>query len=71
VSIKELAEYLGHRDASFTLRVYTHLMPGSHDRARRVIDAPMFRPRIQHAQRTTTIDRVGVVSASFRSPGSG
>jgi len=24
VSIKELAEYLGHRDASFTLRVYTN-----------------------------------------------
>jgi integrase len=45
VSVKELAEYLGHHDPAFTLRVYSHLMPGSHDRARRVIDARMFRPR--------------------------
>jgi integrase len=45
MSIKELAEYLGHHDAAFTLRVYTHLLPSSHDRARRVIDARMFRPR--------------------------
>jgi len=27
VSIKELAEYLGHSDAGFTLRTYTHLVP--------------------------------------------
>jgi integrase len=45
VSVKELAEYLGHHDAAFTLRVYTHLLPSSHDRARQVIDARMFRPR--------------------------
>jgi integrase len=45
VSIKELAEFLGHHDAAFTLRVYTHLLPSSHDRARRAIDARMFRPR--------------------------
>ena len=45
VSVKELAEYLGHHDAAFTLKIYTHLLPSSHDRARRVIDARMFRPR--------------------------
>jgi integrase len=38
VSIKELAEYLGHADPAFTLRVYAHLLPSSHDRARAVID---------------------------------
>lgn len=38
VSIKELAEYLGHADPAFTLRVYAHLLPSSHDRARTVID---------------------------------
>lgn len=30
VSIRALAEYLGHADPAFTLRVYTHLM---HQRA--------------------------------------
>jgi integrase len=28
-SIRALAEYLGHTDPGFTLRVYTHLMPSS------------------------------------------
>ena len=37
VSIKELAEYLGHCDPAFTLRVYAHMLPCSHDRARAVI----------------------------------
>jgi integrase len=37
-SIKALAEYLGHADAGFTLRTYTHLMPSSEDRTRRAID---------------------------------
>ncbi|MEU4513357.1 hypothetical protein AB0G05_27985 [Nonomuraea wenchangensis] len=41
---KELAEYLGHADPGFTLRVYAHLMPGSHDRARSAIDERFFRP---------------------------
>jgi integrase len=27
VSIKELAEYLGHSDPGFTLRTYTYLVP--------------------------------------------
>lgn len=37
-NIKALAEYLGHTDPAFTLRVYTHLMPSSEHRARRAID---------------------------------
>jgi hypothetical protein len=45
VSVKELAEDLGHHSPAFALRAYTHLLPSSHDRARRVIDARMFLPR--------------------------
>lgn len=37
-SIKAVSEYLGHADAGFTLRTYTHLMPSSEDRTRRAID---------------------------------
>lgn len=44
VSIKALSEYLGHADPGFTLRTYTHLMPASHDRTRRVIDSRIWRP---------------------------
>ncbi|HEY3262625.1 MAG TPA: tyrosine-type recombinase/integrase, partial [Pseudonocardiaceae bacterium] len=39
VSVKELAEYLGHSDPGFTLRTYTHLVPSSHERARAAIEA--------------------------------
>lgn len=38
-SIKAVSEYLGHADAGFTLRTYTHLMPASEDRTRKAIDA--------------------------------
>ncbi len=44
VSIKALSEYLGHADPGFTLRTYTHLMPASHDRTRKVIDLRFGRP---------------------------
>jgi hypothetical protein len=27
------------------LRIYSHMLPDSHDRARRVIDEKLFRPR--------------------------
>ncbi|MEV4472901.1 site-specific integrase [Nonomuraea sp. NPDC049504] len=37
-SIKALAEYLGHQDPGFTLRTYTHLLPGSVGRTRKAID---------------------------------
>ena len=45
VNIKELAEYLGHKDPGFTLRLYAHMLPSSHERARKAIDARLFRPR--------------------------
>lgn len=35
---RQVVEYLGHSDPGFTLRVYTHLMPNSRDRARKAID---------------------------------
>ncbi|MFK4088775.1 tyrosine-type recombinase/integrase [Kribbella sp. NPDC020789] len=45
VNIKELAKYLGHHDPSFTLRIYTHLLPTSHDRARQAMNRRMERLR--------------------------
>lgn len=45
VSIKDLSVFLGHADPAFTLRIYTHLLPDSHDRARQAIDGQLFRPR--------------------------
>jgi len=38
-SIKAVSEYLGHADAGFTLRTYTHLMPSSDERTRNAVDA--------------------------------
>ncbi len=37
-SIKAVSEYLGHADAGFTLRTYTHLMPASDERTRHAVD---------------------------------
>ena len=37
-SVRAVADYLGHADPGFTLRVYAHLFPSSEDRARRAID---------------------------------
>jgi integrase len=37
-SIKAVSTYLGHADAGYTLRVYTHLMPNDEDGARDAID---------------------------------
>jgi integrase len=42
-NIKALSEYLGHADPGFTLRTYTHLMPSSHERTRRVINERLGR----------------------------
>jgi len=33
--LRELADYLGILTSGFTLRTYTHLVPSSHERARR------------------------------------
>jgi integrase len=38
VDIRALADYLGHADPGFTLRVYCHLMPEAEDKARRAVD---------------------------------
>ena len=37
-SVRAVADYLGHADPGFTLRVYAHLFPSSEDRARQAID---------------------------------
>ena len=37
-SIKTVASHLGHADASFTLKTYTHLMPSSEARTRKAVD---------------------------------
>jgi len=44
-SIRAVAEYLGHADPGFTLRVYTHLMPTSEERTRQAIDRAFARRR--------------------------
>lgn len=38
VDIRALAEYLGHADPGFTLKVYTHLMPNVADKMREAVD---------------------------------
>ncbi len=42
-SVKAVAEYLGHADPGFTLRVYAHLFPSSEERARKAIDVVLSR----------------------------
>ena len=44
-SVNDLAEYMGHHDPAFTLRIYGHMQQGSEERARAIIDRRMFRPR--------------------------
>lgn len=43
VSVRALADALGHADAKVTLNTYAHLMPDDHDRSRAAADA-FFRP---------------------------
>jgi len=56
--IKELAEYLGHKDPAFTLRVYAHMLPSSYDRARAVI-SERFAPMLQVEVRSSVKPRRG------------
>lgn len=49
VSIRELAEYLGHSGPGFTLRTYIHMLPDSQERAIKAINARHFRPRLVSA----------------------
>lgn len=37
-SVRAVADYLGHSDPGFTLRIYAHLFPSSEDRARQAVD---------------------------------
>ncbi len=64
-SIRAVADYLGHSDPGFTLRVYTHLMPSSEDRARRRRGGP---PRPGRESRGLLADStsVRVVKAQVR-----
>ncbi len=52
VDIRTLAEYLGHSDPGFTLRVYTHLLPSGADRARRAVDKAIDFPHIAQEEET-------------------
>lgn len=45
-SVRTLADYLGHADPGFTLRVYTHLMPAGEDRARKAIESAWRGPQM-------------------------
>ncbi|WP_052314079.1 tyrosine-type recombinase/integrase [Nocardia thailandica] len=53
VSVRELAEYLGHADPKTTLSVYTHLMPSSAPRSRLATDAYFDPARALTAQLRT------------------
>jgi integrase len=52
-SIRALAEYLGHADPGFTLRVYTHLMPSSEERARAAVDRVLGRSSADSSRTAT------------------
>ncbi|MFJ5990541.1 hypothetical protein [Lentzea sp. NPDC092896] len=43
-SIKALAEWLGHADPAFTMRVYIYLLPSSSDRTRKAVDRVLAPP---------------------------
>ena len=43
VNVRAVAEYLGHNDPGFTLRVYAHLMPSAEGRARAAVDRALGR----------------------------
>ena len=61
-SIRALAEYLGHADPGFTLRVYTHLMPTSENRARHAADNALTNA-LEAAPCVTSVSRGGVPDA--------
>ncbi|QCX76687.1 Putative prophage phiRv2 integrase [Streptomyces sp. YIM 121038] len=44
-SIKALSTYLGHSDPGFTLKIYTHLLPSSEEKARAAVSAVFQRIR--------------------------
>jgi hypothetical protein len=44
-NIRELADYVGHADPAFTLGVYGHLVPDSHERSRKAVGDRFFKGR--------------------------
>jgi integrase len=44
VDIRSLADYLGHHDLGFTLRVYAHMMPAAGERMRAAVDHAFAAP---------------------------
>lgn len=44
-SVRAVADFRGHADPGFTLRVYAHLLPASEDRARRIVGDLLSGPR--------------------------
>ena len=44
-SVRAVADFLGHADPGFTLRVYAHLLPASEDRARKIVGDLLSGPR--------------------------
>ncbi|HSH58564.1 MAG TPA: hypothetical protein VK988_02775 [Acidimicrobiales bacterium] len=55
-----MADYLGHADPGFTLRVYAHLFPSSEERARKALD------RLLGESRTERVGPTGVSTAGRR-----
>jgi integrase len=53
-SIKAVSEFLGHADAGFTLRTYTHLMPSSDERTRRAVNAVLGQEHEARAMNVST-----------------
>lgn len=61
-SVRALAEYLGHADPGFALRMYTHLMPTSESRARQAVDEA-FAEALEAAPCVTPVSLGGLPSA--------
>lgn len=53
VSVRALADYLGHEDPGFTLRVYAHMLPEAEGRVRSVVEAAFA-----HAQAEPGVPRM-------------
>ena len=51
-----MSEYLGHADAGFAVRTYTHLMPSSGERTRRAVDDTRLRFVPRAALQTESAD---------------
>jgi integrase len=49
VDIRSLADYLGHHDPGFTLRVYAHMMPNAGERMRAAVNRAFTAPAVPHA----------------------